>query len=101
VLFGAENHLQHSLLDWKAVGRNLLLKINVKVSILQLNVILLDIISASSDLLVMICIDPLHICSLIIGMLFVVIGFSTYSPNTGCGKLASFFLQTAQFKKGS
>jgi hypothetical protein len=22
------------------------------------------------------------------------------SENTGCGKLASFFLQTAQFKKG-
>jgi hypothetical protein len=26
--------------------------------------------------------DPLHVCNLIIGMLFVVIGFSTYSPNT-------------------
>jgi hypothetical protein len=24
----------------------------------------------------------LHVCNLIIGMLFVVIGFSTYSPNT-------------------
>jgi hypothetical protein len=22
-------------------------------------------------------------------------------PSTGCGKLASFFIQTAQFKKGS
>jgi hypothetical protein len=26
--------------------------------------------------------DPLHVCNMIIGMLFVVIGFSTYSPNT-------------------
>jgi hypothetical protein len=26
--------------------------------------------------------DPLHVWNLIIGMLFVVIGFSTYSPNT-------------------
>jgi hypothetical protein len=26
--------------------------------------------------------DPLHVCNLIIGMLFVVIGFSSYSPNT-------------------
>jgi hypothetical protein len=26
--------------------------------------------------------DPLHVYNLIIGMLFVVIGFSTYSPNT-------------------
>jgi hypothetical protein len=26
--------------------------------------------------------DPLHVCNLINGMLFVVIGFSTYSPNT-------------------
>jgi hypothetical protein len=25
--------------------------------------------------------DPLHVCNIIIGMLFVVIGFSTYSPN--------------------
>jgi hypothetical protein len=50
VLFGAGNHLQHSLLDWKAVGKNSLLKTNVKVSILQLNVILLEIISAYSRL---------------------------------------------------
>jgi hypothetical protein len=26
--------------------------------------------------------DPLHVCNLIIRMLFVVIGISTYSPNT-------------------
>jgi hypothetical protein len=26
--------------------------------------------------------DPLHVCNLIVGMLFVVIGFSTYRPNT-------------------
>jgi hypothetical protein len=38
--------------------------------------------------------DPLHVCNLIIGMLFVVIGISTYSPKTCYLFLFLFFWKT-------
>jgi hypothetical protein len=40
--------------------------------------------------------DPLHVCNLIIRMLFVVIGFSTYSPNTCYRTLLSVALRCAR-----